>query len=220
MPEAPLHLQAFEWSFEKPRIFVVGSIEDAVSVFSHIQHDLLFRGRRILVYGAQEENKKNQQKFKVYQQPWDLILKIRTNTDYSFLATYLQNIQKPSSVLWLGGQCPPALLQKFEGIYWICQTGGLPPSGSLWNTVFISYSLPSLSYKEWFLLQLPTQGISVLNSIEDLREKKAGIVVNLSERSVKWYDAGSLEGKEEDLSIHDIRDTLRGCTEQLSYFDT
>ena len=94
------------------------------------------------------------------------------------------------------------------------------PVANQWNTVFISYSLPSLSYKEWFLLQLPTQGISVLNSIEDLREKKAGIVVNLSERSVKWYDAGSLEGKEEDLSIHDIRDTLRWCTEQLSYFDT
>ena len=218
MSTAPtLHIEAFDWTSSKQRFFVLGEMEDAIRIFLKVQQDHLFRGRRVLVLMGQDSMKPHG-KMKLFQQPWDLVLRIRINVDYSILGAYLQNIPKPISVLWMGGEIPSSLLQKFEsGIHWICHSGNLP-SGRDFSNICISPSLPPFKYKDWLLSHF-SQAHGILASIEDLREKKAGMVFGLADHSMKWYDAAGLEGGAEDLTIKDLREVLVWCTDQLSYLD-
>lgn len=218
MSSAPtLHIEAFDWSNSKPRYYVLGEIDDAIRIFLKVQQDHLFRGRKVLVLMGQDSLKPHG-KMKLFQQPWDLVLRIRGNMDYSILGAYLQNIPKPISILWIGGEIPSVLLNKYDtGVHWICHSGNLPVSHDM-NFTFISPSLPPFKYKDWLTTRV-SQAQGVLASIEDLRSKKAGMVVCSADHSIKWYDAAGLEGGSEDLTIKDLREVLVWCTEQLGYLE-
>jgi hypothetical protein len=209
-----VRLEAYDWTFEKPRICVLGELEDALVIFQRVQQDLLFRGRKLLVLVG-TEIKRALDKMKLFQQNWDFVLHIKANIDYSIFATYIQHQPKPVSILWIGSEVPTALLQKFErDTYWICYSGSLPTGRDLTH-VFISPSLPVFKYKDWFLAQQPAQAQGLLENLESMREKKAGIVFSHHDRSVHWYDAGSLEEVDEDTSIGDVKDILKWCVEKL-----
>lgn len=213
-----LHIEAFDWSTTKQKFFILGEMEDAIRIFLKVQQDHLFRGRRVLVLVGQDAIKPLG-KMKLFQQPWDLVIRVRGNMDYSILGAYLQNIPKPISVLWIGSEVPAALLQKYEnGVHWICQSGNLP-TGREMTSIFISPSLPPFKYKDWILSHY-SQAHGILASVEDLREKRAGMVFSLADHSIKWYDAAGLEGGTEDLTIKDIREVLVWCTEQLGYLES
>jgi hypothetical protein len=62
------------------------------------------------------------------------------------------------------------------------------------------------------------QAQALLENLEDLREKKAGIVFHLMDRSVKWYDSAGLEAGDE-TNIQDIRDVLKWCFEKLAWHE-
>lgn len=217
MSSAPtLHIEAFEWNVSNHKFFVLGDMEDAIKIFYKVQQDQLFRGRKVLVIMGQD-SMKTLTKLKLYQQQWDLVIRIRTNVDYSILGAYLQNAQKPISILWLGGDVPTVLFTKFtSGIHWIVYTGNLPASRDM-NHVFISPSLPPFKYKDWFLSQFP-QAHTYFAALDDLREKKAGIVYCSSDSSIKWYDSTALESGE-DIALKDIRDVLIWSTEQLGHLE-
>lgn len=214
-----LHIESFDWTNTKQRFFILGEIEDSIRIFLKVQQEHLFRGRRVLVLVGQD-SMKPLGKIKLFQQPWDFVVRVRSNIDYSIIGAYLQNVPKPISILWIGAEIPSALLQKFDtGIHWICQSGTLP-SNSLLTSVFISPSVPPFKYKEWLLSQKShghTQ--SILSSIEELREKKAGIVYNLTDHSIKWFDSAGLEsaGGAEDITTKDLREVLIWCTDQLGF---
>jgi hypothetical protein len=212
-----LHIEAYDWAPMKQRMFVLGELEDALNIYLRLQHDLLFRGRKVLVIAGQDTTPRLG-KLKLFEQSWDFIIRVRTNMDYSLFASYLQHSPKPVSVLWLGSEIPPVLLGKFEqGVYWICHSGSLPVGRDIpW--IFISPSLPPLKYKDWFLSHQPHQAAALLENLEDLREKKAGIVFSLTDRSVKWYDSVEIESSDE-TSIQDIRDVLKWCFEKLAWHE-
>ena len=213
MSAPALHVEAYDWTDSTgSRMFVLGDLNDVIHVFQRIQQELLFRGRKCLVLIG-EDTFTVSQRLLIYQKKWDFILRIRANPDYSILAAYLQNSPKPISVLWLGSEIPPVLLQKFESIYWICQNGSLPATKDVYTT-FISPSQAPFRYKEWFLAQHATQAHAVLESIEEFRAKKAGIVVRPS-RTVNWYDADVSEGISGELTMHEVCQILKWCTAQL-----
>jgi hypothetical protein len=213
-----VHIEAYDWAPLKHRMFVLGELEDALNIFLRLQQDLLFRGRKILVIAGQDSTKRLG-KLKLFEQQWDFILRIRANMDYSLFASYLQHSPKPASVLWIGSEIPSVLLNKYEqGVYWVCHSGGLPVSREVpW--IFISPTLPPFKYKEWFLTQQPLQAQALLENLEDLREKKAGIVFHLTDRTVKWYDSAGLEDNGDETSIQDIRDILKWCFEKLAWHE-
>lgn len=214
-----VRIEAYDWSFEKPRLFVLGELDDALGIFQRLQQELLFRGRRILIINGSEV-KSSLQKMKLFQQSWDFVLHIKANIDYSILATYMQHQPRPVSILWIGSEIPSSLLQKFEkDYYWICYSGSLPSNRDS-NHVFISPKLPPFKYKDWFLNQQPLQAQALLENLEDMREKKAGIVFHTHNRSVQWYDAGSLDEAEEDTSIGDVKDILKWCVDTLERLES
>jgi hypothetical protein len=213
-----IHLEAYDWAPLKQRMFVLGEMEDALNIFLRLQQDLLFRGRKILVIAGQDSTKRLG-RLKLFEQSWDFVIRIRANIDYSLLASYLQHAPKPVSVLWLGSEIPAVLLNKFEsGVYWICHSGNLPVGREIpW--ILISPSLSPMKYKDWFLTQQPLQAQALLENLEDLREKKAGIVFHLTDRSVKWYDSAGLEDIGDETNIQDIRDVLKWCFEKLAWHE-
>jgi hypothetical protein len=214
-----IHLEAYDWSPPKHRMFVLGELEDALNIFLRVQQDLLFRGRKILVIAGQDSTKRLG-RLKLFEQSWDFVIRIRANIDYSLFASYLQHAPKPASILWLGSEIPPVLLNKFDqGVYWICHSGNLPVGRDIpW--IFISPSCPPLKYKEWFLSLQPLQAQAILENLEDLREKKAGIVYHLTDRSSHWYDSAGLEEIGDETTIQDIRDVLKWCFEKLAWHET
>lgn len=212
-----VHIEAFDWKFEKQRVFSLGDIEDVLQIYQHIQQDLLFRGRKILIFSS-GDTLKPFHKMKLFQQPWDFVMKVKANIDYSILATYIQHQPKPVSILWLGSEVPNALLQKFDkDVYWICHSGSLPVSREFAH-IFISPSLSPLKYKDWFLNQQPLQVQALLENLEEMREKKAGIVFNVNNRKIQWYDAGTTE-ENDDTSIGDVNEILKWCVEKLDTLD-
>jgi hypothetical protein len=213
-----VHLEAYDWAPLKQRMFVLGELEDALNIYLRLQQDLLFRGRKVLVIAGQDSTR-HLGKLKLFEQSWDFILRVRANIDYSLFASYLQHAPKPVSVLWLGSEIPSVLLAKFEqGVYWICHSGTLPAGREIpW--IFISPSLPTLKYKDWFLNHSPVAAAALLENLEDLREKKAGIVFHLTDRTVKWYDSAGLEEAGDETSIQDIRDVLKWCFEKLAWHE-
>lgn len=213
-----IHLEAYDWEFQKPTLFVLGNVDDALRIFIHIQTDLLFRGRRVLVLVG-NDIVKNGARMNIYQQSWDFVIQIRANIDYSILASYIQNSPKPTSIFWIGSEVPNALLQKFDAqVHWICWTGNLPLSKEF-ATYFISPSLQVFKYKDWFLAQQPHDGQALLANLEDLRERGAGIVFHQKEKTVKWYDSNGLESGN-DTSIQDIKEVMKWCVEQMENLDT
>lgn len=214
-----IHLEAYDWEFQKPTVFVLGGIEDALGIFIHIQTDLLFRGRRVLVIVGNETLKASS-RMNIFQQSWDFVIQIRGNIDYSILATYIQNSAKPVSVLWIGSEVPVALLHKYDSqVHWICWTGTLPASKEF-STYFISPSLQVFKYKDWFLLQQPHDAQAILANLEDLRERGAGIVFQQKEKSVKWYDSTGLQTNDDRTTIQDIREVMKWCVNQLENIDS
>lgn len=213
-----VHLEAYDWAPLKHRMFVLGGLEDALNLFLRLQQDLLFRGRKILVIAGQDSTNRLG-KLKLFEQSWDFILRIRANIDYSLFASYLQHAPKPASVLWLGSEIPPVLLSKFDqNVYWVCHSGALPSTTDIpW--IFISPSVPTLKYKDWFFSQKPIQAAALLESLDDFREKKAGLVFHLTDRSVRWYDSAGLEESGDETSIQDIRDVLKWCFEKLAWHE-
>ncbi len=213
-----IHLEAYDWAPPKQRMFVLGEIEDALNIFLRLQQDLLFRGRKVLVIAGQDSTKRLG-RLKLFEQSWDFVIRIRANIDYSLFASYLQHAPKPVSILWLGSEIPAVLLNKFEsGVFWICHSGTLPVGRDIpW--ILISPSLAPLKYKDWFLTQQPLQAQALLENLEDLREKKAGIVFHLMDRSVKWYDSAGVEAGDE-TNIQDIRDVLKWCFEKLAWHES
>jgi len=205
-----VHLEAFEWTAEPKRIFVAGGLSEAIQVFLRIQQELLFRGRRCLVL---TEDLKSGQRLRIYQENWDFVIRIRGNIDYSLFASYLQNSGKPISVLWVGSEVPGVLLKRFETVHWVCYGNGLPSVRDIYYT-FLSPVLAPLKYKDWFAAQATLQGMAVLDSLEDFREKKAGLVV-CPNRSVKWYDAAGLEVRGTEIGVEDVCEMLKWCTSQL-----
>jgi len=205
-----VHLEAFEWNSEARRLFIAGGLKDAIQIFLRVQQELLFRGRRCLVL---TEDLKPGQRLRIFQESWDFVIRIRGNIDYSLFASYLQNAGKPITVLWVGSEIPGVLLKKFETVHWICFGSGLPSVRDTYYT-FLSPSLAPLKYKEWFAAQGTLQGMAVLDSLEEFREKEAGLVV-CPNRSVKWYDAAGLETREASISVPDICEVLKWCTAQL-----
>jgi hypothetical protein len=214
-----VHLEAYDWAPLKHRMFVLGEIDDALNIFLRLQQDLLFRGRKILVIAGQDPTKRLG-RIKLFEQSWDFIIRIRANIDYSLFASYLQHAPKPVSILWLGSEIPPVLLSKFEqGVYWVCHSGNLPVGREIpW--IFISPSLPTIRYKDWFLSHQPPQAHALLENLEDLREKKAGIVFCLNDRVVKWYDSVGLDDNGDETNIQDIRDVLKWCFEKLAWHES
>jgi hypothetical protein len=212
-----IHLEAYDWAPPKHRMLILGETEDALNIFLRLQQDLLFRGRKILVIAGQDSTKRLG-RLKLFEQSWDFVIRIRANIDYSLLASYLQHAPKPVSVLWLGSEIPSVLLNKYDsGVYWICHSGNLPTGRDIpW--ILISPSLSPMKYKDWFLTQQPLQAQALLENLEDLREKKAGIVFHLTDRSVKWYDSTGLESGDE-TNIQDIRDVLKWCFEKLAWHE-
>lgn len=213
-----VHLEAYDWAPPKHRMFVLGDLEDALNLFLRLQQDLLFRGRKVLVLTGSDSSDRIG-KLKLFEQTWDFIIRIRANVDYSLFASYLQHSPKPVSVLWLGSEIPPVLLAKFEqGVYWVCHSGALPIGNDLpW--IFLSPSLPTIKYKDWFASQRPLQGAALFESLEDFREKKAGIVFHLTDRTVRWYDSEGLNENGDETSIQDIRDVLKWCFEKLAWHE-
>lgn len=213
-----LHIEAYDWAPLKTRMFMLGELEDALNLFLRLQQDLLFRGRKLLVIAGQDPTRRLG-KLKLFEQQWDFIIRIRANLDYSLFASYLQHAPKPASILWLGSEIPAVLLNKFDqGVYWICHSGGLP-SGREIPWVFISPDLPPFKYKEWFLSHQPQQAQALLENLEDLRARKAGIVFHLSDRSMKWYDSAGLEEIGDETNIQDIRDVLKWCHDKLAWHE-
>ena len=214
-----IHLEAYDWAPLKHRMFVLGDIEDSLNIFLRLQQDLLFRGRKILVIAGQDSTKRLG-RLKLFEQSWDFVIRVRANIDYSLFASYLQHAPKPVSVLWLGSEIPSVLLGKYEqGVYWICHSGSLPVGRDIpW--VIISPSQSPLKYKDWFLSQQPVQALALLENLEDLREKKAGIVFCLTDRTVKWYDSAGLEEIGDETNIQDIRDVLKWCFEKLAWHES
>ena len=214
-----LHIEAYDWAPAKQRMFVLGELEDALNIFLRLQQDLLFRGRKVLVIAGNDTTKRLG-KLKLFEQSWDFIIRIRANIDYSLFASYVQHSPKPVSVLWLGSEVPAVLLGKFEqGVYWICHSGSLP-AGRDFPWVCISPSLPPMKYKDWFISQQPAQVGALLENLEDLREKKAGIIFHMSDRSVRWYDSAGLGENGDETSIQDIRDVLKWCFEKLAWHES
>ena len=213
-----IHLEAYDWAPVKQRMFVLGEIEDALNIYLRLQQDLLFRGRKVLVIVGQDSIKRLG-RLKLFEQSWDFVIKIRANLDYSLFASYLQHAPKPVSVLWLGSEIPAVILNKFDqGVYWICHSGSLPAGREIpW--ILINPSLPPLKYKDWFFSQQPLQAHALMDNLEDLREKKAGIIFNLVDRSVKWYDSAGLDSDDE-TNIQDIRDVLKWCFEKLAWHES
>lgn len=210
-----LHLEAYDWTFTKSRIFVMGAIEDSLHIFQRIQQNLLFRGRRVLVLTGQQEVLQNSNRIKLFLQSWDMVIQIRNQMDYSLLASYIQHVPKPVTILWIGSEIPSVLLQKYEKeFYWICWQNNLPMFVDYFTSIFISPTVPAFKYKEWFLSQGISNSNGILANLEDLREKQAGLVYFVKEKICKWYDAVDLEGKD-DLSLKDIREALRWCVDQL-----
>ena len=213
--EESLHLEAYDWNFTKPRIFVLGEIEDALKVFQRIQQDLLFRGRRVLVLTGNSTSKQSN-RIKLFLQNWDFVIHIRSQIDYSLAASYFQNVPKPITILWMGSEIPSVFLQKYEkDFYWLCWQDNLPNYSDYFSYIFISPSVSPFKYKDWFLAQNIVGASGILANLEDLRERKAGLVFFVKEKKCKWYDAVDLEGKDDDLSLKDIRETLTWCVEQL-----
>jgi hypothetical protein len=149
----------------------------------------------------------------VFQENWDFVIRIRSNVDYSLFASYLQNAGKPISVLWIGSEIPNVLLKKFESVHWVCMAGMLPSIRDIYYT-FLSPMIAPIKYKEWFGAQGTVQGLAVLDSLEEFREKKAGLVV-CPNRSVKWYDAAGLEVRGTEIGVEDVCEVLKWCTAQL-----
>ena len=211
-----VHLEAYDWGLlekKSPRMFILGEITDALDVFRHVQQEIVFRGRRVLVLAA-PDSLKVAQRVRVFQHSWDFVLRIRANTDYSLLASYLQHSAKPITVLWLGTEVPQVLLTKVDtNVFWVCMSGTLPVARDLF-TVFISPTLPPFKYKDWLIAQQPSQISAVLGSLDDFREKKAGLV--LVGRSVQWYDSAGLETEAERPGVTEVREVLKWCTDQLS----
>lgn len=214
-----IHLEAYDWAPAKHRMFVLGELEDALNIFLRLQQDLLFRGRKVLVIGGQDSTKRIG-RLKLFEQNWDFILRIRGNLDYSLFASYVQHAPKPVSVLWLGSEIPGALLNKFDqGVYWVCHSGNLPLGRDM-QWVFISPSLSPFKYKDWFLSQQPIQAAALLENLEDLRERKAGIVFHIGDRTIKWYDSAGLDENGDETNIQDIRDVLKWCFEKLAWHES
>ena len=209
-----VHLEAFEWTIEPKRIFVAGSLHEAIQVFLRVQQELLFRGRRCLVL---TDDLKSGQRLRIFQESWDFIIRIRGHIDYSIFASYLQHSGKSTSVFWIGSDIPTVLLKKFEMVHWVCIGSGLPSVRDTYYT-FLSPSLAPLKYKEWFASQGTVQGLAVLDSLEDFREKKAGLVV-CPNRTVKWYDAAGLEVRSAEIGVEDVCEVLKWCTGQLEGSD-
>jgi hypothetical protein len=208
-----VHLEAFEWTGEPKRIFIAGALNEAVQIFLRIQQELLFRGRRCLVL---TDDLKSGQRLRIFQENWDFIIRIRGNLDYSLFASYLQNAGKPISVLWVGSEIPGVLLKKFETVYWVCISNGLPNVRDTYYT-FLSPTLAPLKYKDWFLTQQTPQDSAILDSLEEFREKKAGLVV-CPNRTVKWYDADS-KTRGAEIGVEDVCEVLKWCTGQLEGSD-
>ena len=122
----------------------------------------------------------------------------------------------PISVLWVGSEIPGVLLKKFETVYWVCIGNGLPSVRDTYYT-FLSPTLAPLKYKDWFLTQQTSQGAAILDSLEEFREKKAGLVV-CPNRTVKWYDADS-KTRGAEISVEDVCEVLKWCTGQLEGSD-
>ena len=202
-----VHLEAFEWTTEPKRLFIAGGLSEAIQVFLRVQQELLFRGRRCLVL---TEDLKSGQRLRIFQENWDFVIRIRNN---SIFASYLQNAGKPISVLWIGSEIPSVLLKKFETVHWVCMAGALPSVRDTYYT-FLSPMIAPIKYKEWFGAQGTLQGLAVLDSLEDFREKKAGLVV-CPNRSVKWYDAAGLEVRGTEIGVEDVCEVLKWCTSQL-----
>ena len=214
-----IHLEAYDWEFQKPTVFVLGTIEESLRIFIHIQTDLLFRGRRILVLVGNETLKAGS-RMTIFQQNWDFVIQIRGNIDYSILASYIQNSVKPASILWLGSEIPSVLLHKYDSqVHWICWTGTLPASKEF-STYFISPSLQVFKYKDWFLLQQPHDAQAILANLEDLRERGAGIVFQQKEKVVKWYDSTGLQTNDDKTTVQDIKEIMKWCVNQLENIDT
>jgi hypothetical protein len=91
-------------------------------------------------------------------------------------------------------------------------SGTLPVARDLF-TVFISPTLSPFKYKDWLLAQQPSQISAVLGSLDDFREKKAGLV--LIGRSLQWYDSAGLETEAERPGVTEVREVLKWCTDQL-----
>lgn len=214
-----VRIEGFDWTFEKPRVFVLGDLDDTLQIFNHIQHDLLFRGKRILVMvGSSSESQKPFYKMKLFQQNWDFVMKIKANIDYSILSTYIQHQPRPITILWLGSEVPSALLQKYEkDVYWICHSGGLPSNPM--SHIFISPSVSPMKYKDWFLNQQPLQVQALMENLEDMREKKAGIVFSTHNKSIRWYDADANEDEDGETSIQDVNEILKWCVEKIDSLD-
>jgi hypothetical protein len=217
--EESLHIEAYDWTFKKPRIFIIGEIDDALRIFQRIQQDLLFRGRKVLVLTGQGIPK-NSNRIKLFLQTWDFIIHIRSQVDYSLTASYLQNVPKPITILWVGSEIPNVFLQKYEkDFYWLCWQDNLPSFSDFFSYIFISPTISPFKYKEWFVSQNISGSSGILSNLEDLREKKAGLVVYVKEKICKWYDAVELEEKDDELSLKDIRDAITWCVDQLQYLE-
>lgn len=216
--EDSLHLEAYDWSFIKPRLFILGSLNDALRIFQRIQRDILFRGRRVLVITGQPIKDSN--RMKLFLQSWDFIIHIRGQVDYSLAASYFQNVPKPITVLWIGSEIPNVFLTKYEKeFYWLCWQDNLPSYTEYFSYIFISPSVAPFKYKEWFISQNILGGSGILANLEDLREKQAGLVFFVKEKKCRWYDAVDLEGKDDDLSLKDIREALSWCVDQLQHLE-
>jgi hypothetical protein len=206
-----VHIEATDWTFEKGRHFVIGDLQDALRIYSRIQQELLFRGRRVLVLATSDIP--SSKKIILFQESWDFILHIRNNTDYSLLAAYVQASPKPITILWLGSEVPQVLLQKFDlGVHWICSSGSVPVARGVFNT-FISPEVPVFKYKEWFLAHSGGSH-AILESVDDFRLKNAGLLV-CPDQSVKWYDSASLDTARKDISVKEIREILKWCVDSL-----
>ena len=217
--EESLHLEAYDWSFTKPRIFIIGSIEDSLRIFQRIQRDILFRGRRVLVITGQS-HLKHSNRIQLFLQSWDFVIYIRGQVDYSLAASYLQNVPKPITILWIGSEIPNVFLTKYEkDFYWICWQDNLPTYSEYFSYIFISPTVAPFKYKDWFVSQTIVGSSGILANLEDLREKQAGLVLFVKEKKCKWYDAVDLEGKDDDLSLKDIREAISWCVNQLQHLE-
>jgi hypothetical protein len=204
-----VHLEATDWTFEKGRHFVIGDMNDALRIYSRIQQELLFRGRRVLVLVTSDIPASK--KILLFQESWDFILQIRSNIDYSLLAAYLNASPKPLTILWLGTEVPQILLQKFDvGCHWICSSGSVPVA-RLFNT-FVSPNASVFKYKDWFLANGGSHAI--LESVDEFRLKNAGLLV-CPDQSVKWYDSASLEAGRKGISVKEIQEVLKWCIDSL-----
>ena len=215
---AALHVEGFNWTAPKTKLFILGTLENALSAFQKLQQENLFRGRKVLVLVGNGERKPSKQ-IRIFQQSWDFVLRIRANVDYNMLATYLRSVPKPVSVLWIGSEVPAVFLTQFDtDTRWIGFSGVLPSAVHGMSHILIDPALPLMKYKDWFVSQ-PSTSADLLAVLNDLRERKAGIVYSVAHHTIQWYDATGLEGAADDITIKDIQEIMEWSAEQLRYLE-